>query len=185
MDLQSRSEDLIRSTFPDEVTGVGQHANQRWIEVKRQRIVDILRTLKEGLDFDTLMDLTAIDWLNQGRLERFQVVYQLFSMKRVLQEPESGREYYRIKAWIPEDDPIIDSVKSLWKAAPFAEREVFDMFGIRFAGYAEGELKRILLPENYPGFPLRKDYPLTGTDRTRPSGEAAPGERYDFPKLTR
>jgi NADH-quinone oxidoreductase subunit C len=185
VDLQLRSEELVRSRFPDEVTGVGLHAHQRWIEVKRGRIVEILQTLRDELSFDFLMDLTALDWLNQGKPERFQVVYQLFSMRRLMQEPEGGREYYRVKAWVPEDDPTIDSVKDLWKAAPFAEREVYDMFGIRFNGYADGELKRILLPDNYPGFPLRKDYPLTGTDRTRPHGPPAPGERYDFPKLTR
>jgi NADH-quinone oxidoreductase subunit C len=185
VDLQLRSEELVRSRFPDEVVDVGSHAHQRWIEVKRGRILEILRTLRDELDFDMLTDLTAVDWLNQGKPERFQVVYQLFSLKRLMQEPEGGREYYRVKAWVPEDDPTIDSVKALWKAVPFAEREVYDMYGIRFHGYAEGELKRILLPDNYPGFPLRKDYPLTGTDRTRPSGPAAPGERYDFPKLTR
>jgi NADH-quinone oxidoreductase subunit C len=164
VDLQQRAEDLIKARFADEIVGVGEHASQKWIEVKRTRIVEILRTLRDELSFDMLMDLTATDWLNQGKPERFAVVYQLYSLS------ENG--YYRVKAWVPEDDPEIDTVMSLWKAAPFAEREVFDMFGLRFRGH-DG-LKRILLPDTYPGHPLRKDYPLTGH-----------GERYDFPKHTR
>lgn len=164
MDLQQRAEDLVKERFPEAVLGTGEHAGQKWIEVARGPIVEVLRTLRDELDFDMLMDLTAVDWLNQGRPERFCVVYQLYSV--------SANQYYRVKAWVPEDDPEIDTVNGLWKAAPFAEREVFDMFGIRFRGH-DG-LKRILLPDTYPGHPLRKDYPLTGF-----------GERYDFPKHTR
>jgi NADH-quinone oxidoreductase subunit C len=164
VDLQQRAEDLVKERFATEVLRTGQHAGQRWVEVKRDQIVEILRALRDGLAFEMLMDLTATDWLNQGQPERFCVVYQLYSL--------THNDYYRVKAWLPEEDPEIDTVIGLWKAAPFAEREVFDMFGIRFRGH-EG-LKRILLPETYPGFPLRKDYPLTGH-----------GERYDFPKHTR
>jgi NADH-quinone oxidoreductase subunit C len=163
-DLQQRAEELVRARLPDVVVGAGSHAGQRWVEVRRGRIVDVLRTLRDELGFDMLMDLTAVDWLNQGMPERFTVVYQLYSL--------ASNEYFRIKAWLPEDDPEIDTASSLWKSAPWAEREVYDMYGIRFKGHAD--LKRILLPEAYTGFPLRKDYPLTGN-----------GERYDFPKYTR
>jgi NADH-quinone oxidoreductase subunit C len=164
VDLQQRSDELVRTRFADQVVGGGSHAGQLWIEVKRDRIVEILTTLRDELGFDFLMDLTAVDWLDQGRPERFCMVYQLYSM--------ANNGYFRVKAWLPEDDAEIDTVSGVWKAAPFAEREVFDMFGIRFRGHAD--LKRILLPDHYPGFPLRKDYPLTGH-----------GERYDFPKHTR
>jgi NADH-quinone oxidoreductase subunit C len=107
------------------------------------------------------MDLTAVDWLNQGMPERFCVVYNLYSFK------ENTRT--RVKAFVPEGDPVIDSVSSLWRAAPWAEREVWDFFGIKFKGHPG--LKRIQLPENYEGHPLRKDYPLTGR-----------GERMNFPR---
>lgn len=182
-DLQQRAEDLVRARFPDEVVAVGLHAGQRWIEVRRDRIVEILRTLRDELRFEMLMDLTAVDWLNQGRQERFTVVYQLFSL--------SHNDYYRVKAWVPENDPEIDSLHEVWKAAPWGEREVWDMYGLHFRNHPDlkrdfggtlasvapalpGRIRRILLPESYTGHPLRKDYPLTGH-----------GERYNFPKHTR
>jgi NADH-quinone oxidoreductase subunit C len=179
-DLQQRAEDLVRTRFADEVVAVGSHAEQRWIEVKRDRIVDILLALRDELKFEMLMDLTAVDWLNQGRLERFTVVYELYSL--------THNGYYRVKAWVPEHEPEIDSAHQVWKAAPWGEREVFDMYGLHFRGHPDlsrtliagedpsmqGRIRRILLPETYPGHPLRKDYPLTGH-----------GERYAFPKHTR
>lgn len=164
VDLQQRSVDLIRARFPDEVLGEGAHAGQRWLDVRRGRILDVLRTFRDELGFDMLMDLTAVDWLNQGAPERYSVVYQLYSI--------AHNGYFRVKAWLPEADAEIDTASDLWKSAPWAEREVFDMYGIQFRGHRD--LKRILLPDSYTGFPLRKDYPLTGN-----------GERYDFPKYTR
>jgi len=164
LDLQQRSDELVRARFADQVVGGGEHAGQRWVEVKRDRIVDVLRALRDECGFEMLMDLTATDWLDKGMPERFAVVYQLYSL--------AGNGYFRVKAWVPEVEPEIDTIGGLWKAAPFAEREGFDMFGIRFRGHSD--LKRILLPDHYPGFPLRKDYPLTGN-----------GERYDFPKHTK
>lgn len=161
---QATARDFVRARFPDEVTGEGSHAGQMWIEVRRDRIVDILTAVRDELQFEMLMDLTAVDWLNQGTSERFSIVYELYSL--------THSAYFRLKAWVPESDPEIDSIHGVWKAAPFAEREVWDMYGIRFRGLADH--KRILLPEAYVGHPLRKDYPLIGQ-----------GERYDFPKHTR
>ncbi len=164
MDLQQASIDLVRSAFPDEIVAEGQHAGQRWLELRRDRVLEILTRLRDELKFEMLMDLSAVDWLDQGKPERFSVVWQLFSV--------THNEYFRLKAWVPEDDPEIDSVVSVWKSADWAEREVFDLFGVRFRGHPN--LKRILMPDNYTGHPLRKDYPLTGK-----------GERYDFPKHER
>lgn len=164
MDLQQASIDLVRGEFPEEIVGEGQHAGQRWLEVRRDRVVDILRRLRDELKFEMLMDETAVDWLDQGKPERFSVVYQLFSL--------THHQYFRLKAWVPEDDPEIDTVIGLWKSADWAEREMFDLFGLRFRGHPD--LKRILLPDTYTGHPLRKDYPVTGR-----------GERYAFPKHER
>ncbi len=75
----------------------------------------------------------------------------------------------RVKAFVPEGDPEIDSASALWKAAPWAEREVYDLYGIRFRNHPD--LKRILMPDDYEGHPLRKDYPLQGR-----------GERQNFPR---
>ena len=164
MDLQQRALEIVKEKYASEVVGQGVHAGQHWIEVKRERIVPILRTLKDEGPFEVLMDLTAVDWLNQGRPERFCVVYQLKSL--------THGSYFRVKAWVPEDEPQIDTVCGVWPAANWAEREVWDFFGIRFTGHPD--LKRIQLPEAYAGHPLRKDYPVTGR-----------GERYEFPNHRR
>ena len=153
--------ETLKTKFADQMLGVGTHAGQAWVDVKRDRIVDVLRTLRDECGFDLLTDLTAVDYLNQGMPERFAVVYNLYSVKDNVRT--------RVKAWVPESDPIIDTASALWRAAPWAEREVWDLMGIKFKGHPD--LKRIQLPENYEGHPLRKDYPLTGR-----------GERMNFPR---
>ena len=153
--------ETIKAKFADQVLGVGTHAGQAWVDVKRDRIVDILTALRDECGFDMLTDVTAVDYLNQGMPERFAVVYNFYSLK------ENVRA--RVKAWVPEADPVIDSAATLWRSAPWAEREVWDLMGIKFKGHPD--LKRIQLPETYEGHPLRKDYPLTGR-----------GERMDFPR---
>ena len=164
MDVQQAAFDLVSTHFPDQLLREGSHAGQRWIDVRRDRIVELLKSLRDQIPFEMLMDVTAVDWMDQGRPERFCIVYQLYSVSR--------KGYARIKAWVPEADASIATASGLWASANWGEREVYDMFGITFDGHPD--LKRILLPETYPGFPLRKDYPLTGH-----------GERYDFPKHTR
>lgn len=161
MALQDDVIAALRVEFADQVTGEGSHAGQRWVELRRDRIVDALRLCRDRLGANLLMDLTAVDWLDRGKVERFQLVYQLFSLSR--------NEFARVKAWVPESDPEIDTVSALWKAAGWAEREVWDLYGIRFRGSRDH--RRLVLPENYPGHPLRKDYPLIGQ-----------GERNNFPK---
>lgn len=153
--------ETLKAKFADQVLNVGTHAGQAWADVKRDRIAEILKTLRDECGFDLLTDLTAVDYLNQGMPERFAVVYNLYSVKDNVRT--------RVKAWVPETDPILDSASALWKSAPWAEREVWDLMGIKFKGHPD--LKRIQLPENYEGHPLRKDYPLTGR-----------GERMNFPR---
>jgi NADH-quinone oxidoreductase subunit C len=153
--------ETVKTKFPDQVLGVGAHANQAWVDVRRDRIVDILKMLRDEGGFDFLTDLTAVDYLNQGQPERFCVVYNLYSTKDNLRT--------RVKAWVPEGDATIESVSALWKAANWAEREVFDLMGVTFKSHPD--LRRIQLPDNYEGHPLRKDYPLTGR-----------GERMNFPR---
>lgn len=164
MDLQQHSIDTIQARFADQVVGTGEHAGQRWIEVRRDRIVDILKLCRAELGFELLADLTCVDWLNKGMPERFSIVYELYSLAQ--------SQHFRIKAWVPEGDETIDTASGVWRAANWAEREVWDMFGITFTGHPD--LRRILLPEAYPGHPLRKEYPVTGH-----------GERFQFPKVER
>lgn len=153
--------ETVKAKFADQVLGVGAHAGQSWVDLKRDRIVEVLKALRDECGFDMLTDLTAVDYLNQGQFERFSVVYNLYSMKDNIRT--------RVKAWVPEGDATIESVASLWKAAPWAEREAWDLMGIKFKNHPD--LKRIQLPEGYEGHPLRKDYPLTGR-----------GERMNFPR---
>ncbi len=153
--------DRLEERFADQVLDVREHAGQRFAHVKRDRIVELLRFLRDECGFDALADLTAVDYLNQGMPERFCVVYALYSFRH--------NSRTRLKAFVPEGDPEIESAAPLWKAALWAEREVFDMYGIRFRKHPD--LRRILLPDDYEGHPLRKDYPLTGR-----------GERMDFPR---
>jgi len=123
--------------------------------VTRAAIPDVLRVCRDdpALRFDLLMDLTAVDYLTYpGREDgtRFEVVYHLYSI------PENHR--LRLKVPVDEDDPVVPSAVPLWPIANWLEREVWDMFGIRFDGHPD--LRRLLLYEEFEGHPLRKDYPV-------------------------
>ncbi len=100
--------------------------------------------------FNFLSDVTCVDWYPSE--PRFEVVYHLLSI------PQKDR--VRLKVRISGDDPSIESVTAVWPAANFFEREVFDLFGVRFQGHPY--LRRILMPEDWEGYPLRKDYPVEG-----------------------
>jgi NADH-quinone oxidoreductase subunit C len=109
-----------------------------------------IRTLRDALGFDMLLDLTAVDWLGrQAGQPRFEVVAHLLSTKEL--------QRVRVKTRVEEGDPAVDSLVPLFGSAAFMERECHEMFGIRFAGNAD--LRPILLYEGFVGHPLRKDYP--------------------------
>ena len=121
------------------------------IVIAREEMRETFRFLKEDpkLDFNFLTDLTAVDYL--GKKEpRFEVVYHLYSLR--------SKQRLRVKIPVPLEDPTLDSLTPLWKGANWLEREVWDMFGIRFRDHPN--LKRILLYEEFQGHPLRKDYPV-------------------------
>jgi NADH-quinone oxidoreductase subunit C len=115
-----------------------------------ERVPAVLTTLRDDaeLRFDLLADLSAVDYL--GRTPRFEIVYQLVSTTL----------YHRLRVKTPVDgaEPVVPTATGLWKSAGWAEREVFDMFGIRFDGHPD--LRRILMYPEFQGHPLRKDYPL-------------------------
>lgn len=144
----------IKERFPDEVVDITQFRGQVSVIVKRDRIIDICRYLYDEPDIcmDYLADLCGVDY-PQRRL-RFEVVYNLYSIRY--------RHRLRLKALLPVDDPSIDSVTSIWAGANWHEREACDMYGIVFKGHPD--LRRILMPEDWEGFPLRKDYPLKGPE---------------------
>lgn len=122
------------------------------IVIRKEGIKDIATVLKNdpNYQFNVLMDLTAVDYLHwEEKEDRFEVIYNLFSV------PKNIRLF--IKALVKEEEAEIDSVASIWPAADWFEREVWDMFGIRFKGHPN--LKRILMYEEFTGHALRKDYP--------------------------
>ena len=140
----------LRSRFARVVPESKVDGRDAWAVVRREGIQEVASFLKNERRFDMLMDLTAVDYLEwEGRPDRFEVVYNLYSRER--------NERVILKAPVPEGDPAIDSVVPLWAAADWYEREVWDMFGIRFKGHPN--LKRILMYEEFKGHALRKDYP--------------------------
>jgi NADH-quinone oxidoreductase subunit C len=125
------------------------------VRVQREKLLDLCKLIKYDteLQFDMLVDVTAVDWLDrEGKKERFEIVYHFLSI------PKKYR--MRLKAWVPESDPTIDSLVPLWSSANFSEREVWDMYGIRFRNHPD--LRRILMYDEFEGHPLRKDYPVQG-----------------------
>lgn len=142
----------IKDKFFSEVVEVNDFRGQVSVSVKRDRVLEICRYLHDEPDIhmDYLADLCGVDY--PDRKYRFEVVYNLFSMKhehRIL-----------IKALLPEDDSTVESVVPVWNGANWHEREACDMYGIVFNGHPD--LRRILMPEDWEGYPLRKDYPLKG-----------------------
>lgn len=126
----------------------------------QDKVLTFLEDLRENHGFDFLADLTAIDHFENR--PRFEVVYHLFSTGR--------HEYLRIATpCAGEADPVCPSVVSLWPTADWHERETFDMFGIRFDGHPD--LRRILMWDGYPYYPLRKEFPLAGKEVEFPSEE--------------
>lgn len=143
----------IKEIFPEEVVAVSDFRGQVAVTLRKNRIMDIARYLHDDPDlyFDYLIDICGVDYLGK-KDKRFEVVYQLYSIKH--------RQALRLKVEVPAEDPTIDSVVPLWNGANWHEREAFDLYGIIFNGHPD--LRRILMPEDWEGHPLRKDYPLKG-----------------------
>ena len=114
-----------------------------------ERIVEVCRALKEDFAFEQLSGVTGVDWWPQE--PRFEIVYQLHSISRNIR--------LRLKARISDNDAL-DSVTSVWRGANWYEREVFDLFGVTFRNHPD--LERIMMPVDWEGHPLRKDYPVHG-----------------------
>ena len=123
---------------------------QAIVWIQPERIVEVCRFLKQEQSYTRLSFVTALDW--HPAEPRFEVVYNLHSLER--------NHWLRLKCRVGGETPEIDSVTGVWRAANWYEREVFDLFGIRFRNHPD--LRRIMLPEGWEGHPLRKDYPLSG-----------------------
>jgi len=115
--------------------------------IKPEALLEVMRYLKDELGFEMLLDLTGVDHL--GEEPRFEVVYHLKSFSRGWR--------VRIKVRVPEDNPEVESLTSLWKSANWFERECWEFYGIKFRGHPD--LRHLLLYPEFEGYPLRKDYP--------------------------
>jgi len=145
----------LKETFPEEVLDIKEFRGQISVIVKKERIKEILTYLKLEHGFNHLQDLCGVDYYPES--PRFEVVYNLYSI--------ANRMHIRVRAKVYQENPEIESIVELWQGANWHERECFDMFGIRFKGHPD--LRRILMPEDWNGHPLRKDYPLKGKELWR------------------
>jgi NADH-quinone oxidoreductase subunit C len=143
--------DVLVGELPNAIEETGSHVGDEMAVVKRERLVEVMTLLRDHdeLRMNLLADLTAVDYL--GQTPRFEVVYQLYSI------PLKHR--VRVKVRVPEDSAQcwVPTVSHLWMAANWAEREVWDLYGIRIEGHPDP--RRILMYEEFVGHPLRKDYP--------------------------
>jgi len=158
-----QTDDALKQAFPDLATS--QFRGQQRLVVPREALYAVLKTLKEQLGFDMLVDVTCVDYLYYpGAKDRFGMVYLLANTET--------NQRITVRTFVNDPDPELPSVVGLWEGANWLEREVWDLFGIRFAGHPD--LRRLVLPEEFAAHPLRKDYPLQGR-----------GERHNFPVITR
>ncbi|HEX4667437.1 MAG TPA: NADH-quinone oxidoreductase subunit C [Chthoniobacterales bacterium] len=137
---------LERSEFRGETTFV----------IEKSDIREVAKYCRDELSFDYLLDISSVD--NFGSEPRFEVVYELYSMTMAV--------HLRLKLRISEDDPTVDTVSDIWPTANWHEREIWDMMGLRFNDHPD--LRRILMWEGYPYFPLRKEFPLEGLPSEMP-----------------
>lgn len=154
---------LLADRFGDAVRPSVFRDNVRYV-VPVDRVIEVMTVLKSA-GFDYLADVAGIDYLHYpAAVDRYGVVYSLANT-------ETAERLY-VKVLVNDPEPTVPSVYSIWKGADWMEREVFDMYGVVFEGHPD--LRRILMPEGFESYPLRKDYPLRGR-----------GERHNFAPVTR
>lgn len=155
MDIRERVREFLTSQFGDAILREDDFRDQQSFYIKPESLMSICQALYEHPDLDIkyLSDITAVDWLDdeyEQAYGRFEIVYNLYSL--------SSAYRFFLKAFLPADKPEIASLTSLWNGANWMEREVWDMFGVKFVGHPD--LTKILTPDELEGHPLRRDFPL-------------------------
>lgn len=154
----------LAGALPEVTLQWSQFQDQKRVVVPAANLLAALQAAKQ-IGFDQLSDVTCVDLLEYGNAtDRFEVVYLLLNI-------ETG-ERLTLKTHVNDPSPTLPSATSVWFGADWLEREVYDMYGIIFEGHPN--FKRLLLPDEFQSFPLRKDYPVKGR-----------GERHNFPIITR
>ena len=143
----------VKEALPDSLLDVHQFRDETTLIVKPEDIVTVMRFLRDtkGLVYNYLSDISAVDYYpDSDRLGRYGVSYHLYSLLY--------NRRLRVKVFLQEDDPSVPTITVVWEAANFLERESYDLMGIEFVGHPD--LRRVLLPDDWEGHPLRRDYPL-------------------------
>ena len=145
--------EAIQAKFPDAVVRTHAWRGDDTAVIKAEHLVAVCRFLKDdpAMAFNMPIDVCGVDYLGK-KTPRFEVVYHFYSL--------SKRHRIRLKVEVEEAHPEVPSVVSVWRGVDWFEREVWDMYGVRFAGHPN--LKRVLMYEEFEGHPLRKDYPQRG-----------------------
>ncbi len=167
-------EEIRREFPPDCVLEAHEFRGQRGITIDKNNLLKIAGFLYNSpqINLDYLKDLCGVDY-HGVKSPRFEIVYHLYSMK--------SEHMLRLNVPVSEEDPSVDSVTDIWKGANWHERECYDLYGIEFKGHPD--LKRILLPDDWEGYPLRKDYPVKGPDEEWPGFEEVLNKAKDFKKF--
>jgi NADH-quinone oxidoreductase subunit C len=155
-DISPELKAIVEAGLGDEVIVAKRFREQDFITVRKDRIVEILVLMRDHAEcnYKLVSDILGVDLLGFDRDPRFEVIYSLYSLatnRRIV-----------IKAQVDEDDPTIETVVDVWPAASWPEREIYDMFGITFLNHPDP--RRILMPDDWVGHPLRKDFPLGGEE---------------------
>jgi len=155
MSVVEKTIEKLKQEFKESILDIIEFRGETTIKVKKEDIVKISKFLHDDpdLSYDYLSDVVGVDYL--GRKPRFEVVYHLYSIK--------NNTRLRLKVGVDEKNAQVETVTTVWKSANWPERESYDLFGIKFKNHPD--LRRILLPDEWKGHPLRKDYPLKGDDK--------------------
>jgi NADH-quinone oxidoreductase subunit C len=163
--------DSISQSFGPKLQEKTEFRGETTYTILPRDLREVAKFCRDELSFDYLIDITSID--NFGQEPRFAIVYELYSMTLAI--------HLRLKLRLSEEPGTVDTVSDIWPTANWHEREIFDMMGIKFNGHPD--LRRILMWDGYPYFPLRKEFPLEGLPSEMPDvafSEAAPMEGGPF-----
>ncbi len=148
--------EALKNALPDAVADVVEFRDETTIVVDPTKIRSVMQFLRDtsGLIYNFLSDISAVDYWDQSYNydinKRFGVSYHIYSMLY--------NRRLRVKVYLPEEAPTVESVTSIWPAANWLEREIIDMMGVKFVGHPDP--RRVLMPEDWEGYPHRRDYPL-------------------------
>lgn len=154
----------IQDKFPGALKEVVLTPGETTLVMEAARAKEVLRFMKSERGFNYLVDVSSAHWPEEGRID---IVYQVRNL--------ATRDQVRVRAALPVEDPSIETVCDIWRTANWLEREVYDLMGVQFLGHPD--LRRIMMPEDFEGYPLRKEYPMEGDDEWR--NYISPEEKND------